>query len=62
MRLKDDDKVVGTTKIMNEQEEEKAIEQGEQQKEEIKEAMEDKLEQENVDLVKDMDFVDKDEE
>ena len=62
MRLTEGDKVVGATKIISEKEEEQAIVQGEQGKKEKINEIEDKLKQEDTDLVKGMDFVDKDEE
>jgi len=61
MRLKEGDKVVGATKIVSDEEEEQALVKGEQEK---KEQIDEELtkEDEGSEIVKDMDFVEKDEE
>ncbi|MFT4303330.1 MAG: DNA gyrase subunit A [Candidatus Woesearchaeota archaeon] len=59
MRLNGDDKVVGATKIISDKDEEQAIVKGEVEKREIREKISEKIEQDNSELVKDMDFVDK---
>ena len=61
MKVKGNDKVTGTTKVLSEKEEENVLEEGEKQKEKVKEAIIEKTEEENVKIIeKDMDFIDKD--
>ncbi|MFT4297963.1 MAG: DNA gyrase C-terminal beta-propeller domain-containing protein, partial [Candidatus Woesearchaeota archaeon] len=59
MRLSENDKVVAATRIISEKEEEEAIVQGEIEKKEIKNEIEDKIIKEDTELIKDMDFIDK---
>jgi len=62
MKLGEEDKVVGATKIMSEKEEEQALVQGELEKKDKINAIKKKLKEEDTDMVEKMDFVDQEQE
>jgi DNA gyrase subunit A len=62
MKLSENDKVVAATRIIGEKEEEEAIVKGELDKQDMKKEINDKIIEEDTELIKDMDFINKDEE
>jgi DNA gyrase subunit A len=62
MKLSESDKVVAATKIISEKEEEQVIVEGELEKKEKLKEIGDKIIKEDTELIKDMDFINKDEE